>query len=58
MEIRYQEVKLAEVLKFFADAFRKPKDGKIASVEPFVDTGKGVVVFKLFVDKEPDNKPG
>lgn len=47
IEIQYQEVSLANVLAYYADGF-DIKDKAVYRHEAFVDTVKGVVVFKLY----------
>lgn len=54
---KYYEYPLSDVMRYFADGFTL-KEGVIAADIPpdwFVDTGRGVVVFKLFIDdgREP-----
>lgn len=48
MKIEYIEYGLDTVLKVFADGLES-KDGKISLVEPFVDTAKKKVIFKVYV---------
>lgn len=52
IKAKYYEVKLDDVMGYFAKGFAT-KDGVIpADIPPewFVDTGRGMVVFKLFIE--------
>jgi hypothetical protein len=49
METEYKEVTLFEVLKYFADGFVHHGGKQITYRDAFVDTGKGIVVFKLSI---------
>lgn len=57
---KYYEYELATVMRYFADGFT-PKEGVVsADIQPdwFVDTSRGVVVFKLFIeDGRPEVEP-
>lgn len=56
IKARYYEYPLPDVMRYFADGFT-PKEGVISADLPpdwFVDTGRGVVVFKLFIE---DGRP-
>lgn len=46
--VEYVEVKLQQVLNFFAQAY-KPQEGTVTDHEAFVDTAQGKVVFKLII---------
>lgn len=48
--IEYVEADLQQVLQYFVNAY-KLQEGKIISHQAFVDTSKGKVVFRLFVEK-------
>ncbi len=54
METRYQEERLVDVMNYFADGFKPPKGRRIVKVEHFLDPHTGVVVFKLYVEPDPD----
>ena len=58
MSIKWQAENLETVIRYFIDSY-KPKHGeKIVNAEWFIDTAKGKVVFRLYVDEPPDNRPG
>jgi len=50
MEIKYQEVKLKEIIRQYAQGFEFSAGTKIVQSESFVDTQKGVVIFKLYTE--------
>jgi len=52
MDIIYEEVPLPEVIGHFAKDFKAP-DRQIEHISYFVDQHKQVIVFKLYVTKEP-----
>lgn len=55
MKVKYQEVKLGEVLRYFAEGFQFTDGITLHDYEYFVDQSKGIVVFKLITtggDKE------
>lgn len=47
VEMQYQEVTLDNVISYYAIGFT-PEDKRLISYEAFVDTAKGVVVFRLY----------
>lgn len=53
MGIQYLEVALTEVLQQYAEGFKVSSGEKILKIESFVDTQKGVVLFKLFIEDRP-----
>ena len=55
MKIEHIAVSLTTVLHWYSKGF-KPKGGVVKTYETFVDVTKGVVMFKLYVEKEPKKK--
>lgn len=53
LTVNYQEIPLAKVFESFAKGFVPPEGKKVNRYETFVDTDKGVVLFKLYIE-EPD----
>lgn len=59
MNIQWQEHKLDDVMDYFSKGFApKPNGAKVVKAEWFIDTNKNKVVFRLYVDEPPDNRPG
>lgn len=52
MDIRYAEASLEAVMQFYADAYTMLPGQRLAKADSFVDTAKGRVVFKLYVESE------
>lgn len=52
LKIKWQTAKLSEVLAFFANAYQPAPE----TFEAYVDTAKGEVVFKLFVEGVSDDR--
>ena len=50
--MKYQEMNLDDVMKYFVDAFSQ----KVEAYEYFVDQHKGKVVFKLFIEEKEDEQ--
>lgn len=58
MNIQWQKHKLDDVMDYFVHGFAPKKDGtKVLRAEWFVDPVKNTVVFMLYVDEPPDNRP-
>jgi hypothetical protein len=47
--IQYPIVTIDQVMRFFAQAY-KPQDGVVKDHEYYIDTAKGKVVFKLYIE--------
>ena len=52
-EIQYYEVSIKRVLDYFVEGFRDSSN-KVQRYEPFVDTAKGKIILRLFVEKEKE----
>jgi len=50
MRIEYREADLAHVLRFWSDKYQYPDGRRVTCGDAFVDTGKGRVIFKLYVE--------
>ena len=55
MRIDYREADLADVLRFWSDKYQYPDGRKVTCGDTLVDTAKGRVIFKLYVE-EPESK--
>ena len=53
IEITSREVDLAEVFTHYVKSFTKPNE-KIFKYESVVDTAKGKVMFRIYVDKNTE----
>lgn len=59
METQWQTAKLEDVIRYYEKGFEpKQKGDKIFSVSHYVDPVQGEVVFRIHVDKSPNNQPG
>ena len=54
MEIKYQEIKLDDIIKFYVEGF---DTSKIHSYKYFIDVNKNTAILKLTIKKEQDHKP-
>ena len=52
-EIQYYEVSIKRVLDYFVEGFRDSSN-KVQRYEPFVETAKGKIILRLFVEKEKE----
>lgn len=50
LEIQYHEVSIKTVIDYFIKGCRE-NGNRIQRYEPFVDTAKGKIILKLFVEK-------
>jgi len=54
--IFYQENTVDQVYEFFIEAFTPPPGSTILKIEHFVDTTKGMVIFKIITEESPTSK--
>lgn len=49
LKIEYQVIELEQVIRYFVNGY-KPQEGKITNYEHYLDTAKGKVVLRLFIE--------